>query len=76
MGGAIIRNNSFEFVAFKDSFVYSLPEGIRFSSQSDLYLNFDDKSKSICNFDPRLKGNAHWHSEIEEISVYKLQIVE
>ena len=76
MGGAIIKNNSFEFVAFKDNIVYSLQEGIRFSSENDLYLNFDDKDKSICNFDQKLKRNQLWTSFIQEISVYRLQITE
>jgi hypothetical protein len=76
MGGALIRQNSFEFVPFKDNIVYNLPEGIRFSSDNDLYLNFNEKEKSICNFDPRSKVNQLWTSNILEISVYRLQIAE
>ncbi|OMJ89256.1 hypothetical protein SteCoe_8644 [Stentor coeruleus] len=76
MGGAFIRDTKFELVPFKDNIVYSLPEGIRFSSENDLYVNFDDISKCLCTFDSRLKGNQIWSSYIEEISVYKLQIAE
>ncbi|OMJ83877.1 hypothetical protein SteCoe_15104 [Stentor coeruleus] len=76
MGGAFIRADSFEFVPFKDNIVFSLQEGIRFGSDNDLYLNFDAKEKSICNFDPRLKGNTMWTTYIENVSVYKLQVLE
>lgn len=76
MGGAIIRNGTFELIPLKDNIIYSMPEGIRFSSENDLYLNFDVKEKSLCNFDERLKGNATWTTYIEKISVYKLQFAE
>ncbi|OMJ92650.1 hypothetical protein SteCoe_4523 [Stentor coeruleus] len=76
MGGVFIKPDLFELVPFKDNSVFSLQEGIRFSSDNDLYLNFDVKEKSICNFDPRLKGNAMWTTYIENISIYKLQILE
>jgi hypothetical protein len=76
MGGGFIRSNTFDLVPFKDNVIYSLPEGIRFSSDNDLYLNFDDKERSLCNFDPRLKGNQLWTSYIEEVSAYRLQIAE
>ncbi|CAG9317016.1 unnamed protein product [Blepharisma stoltei] len=76
MGGAIIQNNSFDFCSFADQVIINEPEGIRFSSESDLYMNFDYLERSVCNFDKRLKGNARWTTYIEEISVYKLQIIE
>ncbi|OMJ65123.1 hypothetical protein SteCoe_39181 [Stentor coeruleus] len=76
MGGAIIKNDSFEIIPFKDNLVYSVPEGIKFSSENDLYFNFDAKEKSLCNFDMRLKGNSIWGTYIEKVLVYKLQIAE
>lgn len=76
MGGAFINNNSFELVPFNDNTVFSLAEGIRFGADNSLYLNFDVKGKSLCNFDPRLKDNSLWSSYIIEITVYKLQIAE
>ena len=76
MGGAIIKNNHFEFVSFKDKLVYSVPEGIRFSTENDLYLNFDDKDKSLCGFDQRLQGTQMWTTYIDEISVFKLLIAD
>lgn len=76
MGGVVIKNNSFEFSQFQDKMIYSLPEGIRFSTENDLYLNFDDMAKSLCGFDPRLKSNQLWTTYIEKITAYKLHIVE
>ncbi|OMJ89483.1 hypothetical protein SteCoe_8386 [Stentor coeruleus] len=76
MGGAFINSNSFELVPFNDSTVFSLAEGIRFGADNSLYLNFDVKEKSLCNFDPRLKDNLLWTSYIVEITIYKLQIAE
>ena len=76
MGGAIIKNNNFEFVSFRDKLVYSVPEGIRFSTENDLYLNFDDKERSLCGFDQRLRGSQQWTTYIDEISVYKLLIAD
>lgn len=72
IGGAIIKNNDFEFHNFQDQFVINEPEGVRFSRKSDLYLNFDNISASICNFDKKLANNPNWTNWIQEISVYKL----
>ena len=74
VGGAIIKDNEFEFVNFYDQFVINEPEGIRFSRKSDLYINFDDISRSVCNFDKKLANSPNWASTIQEISVYKLQV--
>ena len=73
-GGAIIRHSHFEFVVFSDNFVINEPEGIRFSRKSDLYVNFDQLTSSVCNFDKKLANNPLWTDWISSIKVYKLQV--
>ena len=76
LGGAIIRGNTFELSKFKNNIIYYVAEGIKFSSESDLYLNFDDKDKCICNFIDQFRGNNAWTENIEEIKAYRLLVAE
>jgi hypothetical protein len=72
LGGAIIRGNSFDMFKFRSNTIFNLPEGIKFSNENDLYINFMELEKSICNFAEQLRGNANWTNDIDEIKAYRL----
>ena len=76
LGGAVIRGNSFEMTKFRSSTIFNLKEGIKFSNENDLYINFDEKEKSICNFAEQLRGSSSWTNEIDEIKAYRLLEIE
>lgn len=76
LGGAVIKDGSFELFKFKNNIVFNVAEGIKFSSESDLYINFDDKSKCLCNFVAQFRGNSSWTEDIEDIKAYRLLAAE